>query len=248
MMRTTLSLALIIVLALGAAAAPCAAGTEPGVAPDRVLIVGATRGTGLETARLLLEKNIPVVAFARPTSDLGGLEALGVDIITGDALVPADLQRAVDAGPWRVIVTTLGCYKCENPPDFEGNRNLFDAMRGSATQRVVLISTVGANESRAATMWWVEWILSDVIEMKEQAEDYLRATDLDYTIVRPGGLTEAAPTGDGILTEDPTRMGMIARPDLAELIVKIVEDESTIGKTYTAIDANKHWFWDLYGD
>jgi len=247
-MRRSVSLTLVVGLALSAAAAPPAAETNPVAAPDRVLIVGATRGTGLETARLLLDKNIPVVAFARPTSDLSGLQSLGVDIITGDAMVGTDLERAIEQGPWRAVVTTLGCYKCENPPDYEGNRNLFDAMQGSSTRRVVLISTVGANESRAATMWWVEWILSDVIEMKERAEDHLLASGLDHTIVRPGGLTDAAPTGDGILTEDPTRMGMISRPDLAGLIVQIVADDSTVGKTYTAIDKNKHWLWDLYGD
>ena len=217
-------------------------------ANDRVLIVGATRGTGLETAQLLLDKAIPVVAFARPTSDLSQLQKLNIDMITGDAMVPADLDAAIQQGPWRAVVTTLSCYKCENPPDYEGNRNLFDAMTESTSQRVILISTIGAGESAAATPWIVEWILKDPIALKEQAEAHLQASDLDYTIIRPGGLTEAQPTGDGILTEDPTRMGMISRPDLAELIVAVIEDDTTIGKTYTAIDKNKHWLWDMYGD
>lgn len=43
-------------------------------------------------------------------------------------------------------------------------------------------------------------------------------------------------------------MGMISRPDLAELIVTVIEDDTTIGKTYTAIDKNKHWLWDMWGD
>jgi len=215
---------------------------------DHVLIVGATRNTGLETARLLLAKGIPVVAFARPTSDLSALQALNVDVITGDAMVAADLETAIAQGPWRAVVSTLGCYKCDNPPDYEGNRNLFDAMQGSTSRRVILISTVGAGDSAAATQWWVEWILKDVIDMKARAEAHLISSGLDYTILRPGGLTEAKPTGDGILTEDPTRMGMISRPDLAGLIVDVVEDDATIGKTYTAIDSEKHWLWDLYGD
>ena len=225
---------------------PLAANVIP--ANDRVLIVGATRGTGLETAQLLLDKAIPVVAFARPTSDLSQLQKLNIDMITGDAMVPADLDAAIQQGPWRAVVTTLSCYKCENPPDYEGNRNLFDAMTESTSQRVILISTIGAGESAAATPWIVEWILKDPIALKEQAEAHLQASDLDYTIIRPRGLTEAQPTGDGILTEDPTRMGMISRPDLAELIVAVIEDDTTIGKTYTAIDKNKHWLWDMYGD
>ncbi|MDJ0926928.1 MAG: SDR family oxidoreductase [Gammaproteobacteria bacterium] len=226
-------------------------GTQPAStesAADRILIVGATRNTGLEVTRLLVERGTPVVAFARPTSNLEALRALNVEIITGDALIPGDLQRAIDQGPWRVVVTTLSCYRCDNPPDYEGNKNLVDAMRNSASRRLILISTVGANESAAATPWIVEWILKEPIAQKEQAENYLLASELDFTIIRPGGLTEAQPTGDGILTEDPTRMGMISRPDLAGLIVDVIDDDATIGKTYTAIDKNKHWLWDMYGD
>lgn len=237
------ALAIGLTTAVGSGAQPAdSAGGLP------VLIVGATRHTGLETARLLVGKGIPVVAVARATSDLSGLRALDVDIITGDAMVPADMEAAIARGPWRAVITTLGCYKCDDPPDYEGNRNLFDAMVGSASRRVILISSIGVGDSAAATPWIVEWILSDVLELKAQAEAHLLATDLDYTIIRPGGLTEASPTGDGILTDDPTRMGMISRPDLAELIVAVVEDDATIGKIYTAIDAKKHWLWDMYGD
>lgn len=242
-----------IVLSIFAAAAPPIFSDEvpsgtAGVGNSPVLIVGATRGTGLETAKLLVEKGIPTVAFARPTSDVSQLEALSVDVISGDALRPADLEAAIAHGPWRAIVTTLSCFGCENPPDYEGNRNLFDAMKQSESRRVILISTVGVGESAAATPWIVEWILKDSISLKAKAEAHLVDSELDYTIIRPGGLTEAKPTGDGILTEDPTRMGMISRPDLAELIVAVIEDDSTIGKIYTAIDSKKHWLWDMYGD
>jgi nucleoside-diphosphate-sugar epimerase len=221
---------------------------DAATAHDRVLIVGATRGTGLETVKLLLEKGIPTVAFARPTSDLSQLEALSVEVISGDAMQQADLEAAIALGPWRAIVTTLSCFGCENPPDYVGNRNLFDAMKGSDSRRVILISTVGVGESAAATPWIVEWILKDPIALKAKAEAHLVDSGLDYTIIRPGGLTEAKPTGNGILTEDPSRMGMIARPDLAELIVAVIEDDATIGKIYTAIDKDKHWLWDMYGD
>ena len=68
-------------LSLPVAADTIALVQAPAADAARVLVVGATRGTGLETVRLLIEKEIPVVAFARPTSDLGALEALNVDII-----------------------------------------------------------------------------------------------------------------------------------------------------------------------
>jgi NAD(P)-dependent dehydrogenase (short-subunit alcohol dehydrogenase family) len=217
------------------AAAPSA--QQPAADSARVLVVGATRGTGLETVRLLIDKDIPVVAFARPASDLSALEALQVDIIAGDALVAADMTHAIEQGPWRAVVTTLGCNRCDNPPDFEGNRNLFDAMASSTSRRVVMISTIGAGDSKPALPWFVRWILRGPIALKEQAEAHLVASGLDYTIIRPGNLDSDPASGQGLLVEDPTRGGSISRADLAILIVSAIENDATIGKTYNALSA-----------
>jgi nucleoside-diphosphate-sugar epimerase len=250
MPRRTACLAIAVAMALAGPAMAQVPSGAPAIADSRqtVLVVGATRGTGLETVRELLKRGVPVAALARPSSDLTALQELAVPIIPGDALVPADLARAMASGPWRAVITSLGCADCANPPDFVGNRNLFDAMRASDTRRVILVSSIGVGESRAATPWIVEWILADVLELKELAEADLRRGGLDYTIVRPGGLTNASPTGNGVLTEDPTRMGIIARPDLAGLVVDVALDDGTIGRTFTALDGKKHWLWDMYGD
>jgi hypothetical protein len=217
------------------AAEPAAPARETAVDSTRVLVVGATRGTGLETVRLLINKDILVVAFARPTSDLSALEALHVDIIAGDALVAADVMNAIEQGPWRAVVTTLGCNRCDNPPDFEGNRNLFDAMADSTSRRVVMISTIGAGDSKPALPWFVRWILRGPIALKEQAEAHLVASGLDYTIIRPGNLDSDEASGRGVLVEDPTHGGSISRADLAILIVSAIENDATIGKTYNAL-------------
>ena len=60
--------------------------------------------------------------------------------------------------------------------------------------------------------------------MKTRAEDYLQATGLPYTIIRPGGLKDGEPTGNAVLTEDPMAMGIVTRRDLAQLIVAALDD------------------------
>jgi uncharacterized protein YbjT (DUF2867 family) len=86
--------------------------------------------------------------------------------------------------------------------------------------------------------------LSKVIPLKTQAEDHLKASGLDYTIIRPGGLPPGIGTGGGILSEDPTTMGFIVRSDLARLILGVLDDPRTIGKTLAAVDPALESPWD----
>ena len=79
--------------------------------------------------------------------------------------------------------------------------------------------------------------LSKVLPQKTAAEEHLRATVPGYTIIRPGGLPPGVvPTGRGILSEDVSTMGFIKRPDLARLVVGVLYDDRTIGKTLAAVD------------
>ena len=134
------------------------------------------------------------------------------------------------------VVSTLGCRKCDAPPDYIGNRNVIDAASAAGVRHVVLVSTIGAGDSADAMPFFVKVFLRDRIDRKTQAENHLRASDLDFTIVRPGGLKDGEPTGHSILTTDPSVMGFIRRADLARLLVGVLDDPNTFGKTYSALD------------
>jgi uncharacterized protein YbjT (DUF2867 family) len=211
-----------------------------------VLIFGGTRNTGLELARLLRARGDTVTVFVRPTSDTSDLDALDARLVVGDALNPEDVTAALESARYTAIVTTLGCYRCEAPPDFVGNRNVFDAADRAGVRRVVMVSTIGAGDSADAPPWIARWFLKDVMALKTQAEEHLQALDLDYTIVRPGGLKTAPPTGNGELTADAKAMGIITRADLAGLLLDCLDDESTAGHAYTARDTEMQWPWDMW--
>jgi uncharacterized protein YbjT (DUF2867 family) len=157
-----------------------------------------------------------------------------------------DVDAAFAQGPYRAVVSTLGCFRCDQPPDYIGNKNIFDAAVASGNRRVIMISTVGAGDSKDTIPWIVGWMLEDVIALKQRAEQSLINSGLDYTIVRPGGLKDGDPTGLGILTEDPETMGVIVRADLAGLLVQCIDDDQTVGKIYTAKDAEMTWPWDIF--
>ena len=66
-------------------------------AAETVLVFGGNRATGLETVKALVAKKDNVTVVVRPSADVTDLKALGVTMITGDVLQPADVQDGADA-------------------------------------------------------------------------------------------------------------------------------------------------------
>lgn len=215
-----------------------------------VLVIGGTRGTGLEVVRLLRARGDDVLVLVRPASDASAAEALGARIFRGDALNPPDLAAALAAvppgGQVRAIVSTLGTTSLDGPrPDFDGNRNAVDAARMAGVGRFVLVTVIGAGESRQAAPAVARYFLRNVIPEKTKAEDYLKTSGLDYTIIRPGGLLDKEPQGRAYLTEDTRAMSWIRRADLAALTVQALDDPRAIGKVYHAFDPDRTRFWSI---
>jgi len=130
------------------------------------------------------------------------------------------------------------------PPDYIANANVFDAAAATGINRVIMISTIGAGDSYEAAPVISRLALAKLLPLKTQAEDHLRASGLDFTIIRPGGLPPGTGTGGGILSEDNKTMGFINRQDLAPLVVGVLDDDRTISKTLAAIDPARTAPWD----
>lgn len=215
-----------------------------------VLVIGGTRATGLEIVRVLRARGDDVVVLARPSSDASAAESLGARIVRGDAMNPPDLAAALAAVPeggrFRAIVSTLGATSLDGPrPDFDGNRNAVDAARLAGVTRFVLVTVIGAGESLEAAPAIARYFLRKVIPEKTKAEDYLKTSGLDYTIIRPGGLLDKEPQGRAFLTEDTRAMSWIRRADLAVLAVQALDDPRAIGKVYHAFDPERTRFWSI---
>jgi len=201
-----------------------------------VLVFGATGKLGTEIVKDLREHGDEGTAFVRASSDRSALEPLGVDFAVGDVLDPASVQAAFAAGSFDAAIVTIAELSV---PDLDraGNINVADAAGTAGVQRVIMISTVGAGDSLEAAPLISRLALAKVLPQKTAAEAHFRASGLDWTIVRPGGLPPGVvPTGRGLLSEDPATMGFIKRPDLARLVVGVLYDDRTIGKTLAAVD------------
>jgi uncharacterized protein YbjT (DUF2867 family) len=238
---------------------------------DTILIVGGTKGTGLEIVKQLVARKQPVVVTVRASSNTEALEALGVETVVMDALDPEQVRAAVSQRPYAAIVSTLGTSSRDLPsrqntlqglikgqtrmdpnkrPDFIGNRHVIDAAVEAGIRRFIFITVIGAGDSAQGLPWLARRGHDEVIPLKTQAEDHLRRSGLDYTIIRPGGLgpRNLAATGTAKLTEDPEAFSYMGRTDLAFLTLDSLGDSRTIGKTYTAYDPSRRYLWRLFID
>ncbi len=248
LVAVVVALVLFVVLSLRADLPPTQDRLEPALRTTAdpaaaYLVFGGTRNAGLEVVKLLRARGDAVTAFVRPTSDRSALDTLGVSYAEGDAINLADVRAAFATGNYRAAINTIGCFRCEPPPDFLAARNIADAAQEAGVSRVILITTIGVGESSDAAPWLSNFFLRGIIPLKTQAEEHLRASGLDYTIIRPGGLGRGAATQQGFLSEDTGTMGFIDRAELARLIVGAADDERTIRKTYAAVDAGKKSPW-----
>ena len=134
------------------------------------------------------------------------------------------------------MINTVGGKRGEPRPDYHGTRNLVDAARAAGVQRHLMVTAIGSGDSRSAVGPKVLQFLGPVLEEKTLGENYLMASGLDYTILRPGGMNNNPASGTAIRTEDRSVMGVISRADLARLVVECLDDPLTIGKVFHAID------------
>lgn len=209
---------------------------------DGILLFGATRATGFEVARLLAGRGEPVTAVVRPGSDGAPLRELGVTVLAGDIMDPASVRAAFDSGRFRAVISTVGGRRGEQPrPDLEGIRHVIAAAQEAGVPRMLMVTMIGAGDSASAVAPKVHEMLGEAMAAKTAAEELLAASGLDYTILRPGGMTSDPATGTAILSDDHQRMGVITRADLAALLVRCLDDPAASGRIWHAVDPEIRW-------
>src|SRR5947207_5260469 len=113
---------------------------------DTIFVTGATGLAGANVCKLLVERGDSVRALARALADTEPLDALGVEIISGDITDPHDVRRAATGADAAIHSAALLGGASQHLPDFEavnvqGTRHVLDAAEALGMRRVVAVST-----------------------------------------------------------------------------------------------------------
>jgi uncharacterized protein YbjT (DUF2867 family) len=202
----------------------------------RILVVGASQGTGALAVRAALDKGYEATAFARTPEKLV-LQHERLRKVVGDFQKAESLEAAMP-GHDAVIITALAGLKPfkENPNWFSrGTGYVIEAMKKAGTRRLVILSAMGVAESRPllnpiARILLADFILRPAFEDHARQEAQVRASGLDWVIARPGMLTNrpARHKYKKKITLDPVPSS-IARADVADFLVDACVSPSWVG-------------------
>jgi len=207
----------------------------------KVLIIGASRGIGLETVKAALLAGHNVRALARSAARIP-IQNPGLDRVAGNALDSSAIRSNLDGVD--VVVQTLGVDVAprsifERTTLFsQSTRIIVDAMKAAGVKRLIAVTGLGAGNSRGHGGIIYDSVvfpllLKRVYDDKDVQEWIIKSSGLDWTIVRPGLLTNRPATGHyRILTAaGDWRFGTISRADVADFIVRQIDDRKLIGTT-----------------
>jgi putative NADH-flavin reductase len=199
----------------------------------RLLIFGATGGTGRELVRQALDRGHAVTAFARDPSALDRRD--GLQALAGDVLDAAAVERAVVGHD--AVLSALG-NPATNPGNVrsEGTRNIVRAMERFGPARFIGQSTIGIGDTRSLMprryrYFLVPLLLRRTFAEHERQETIMRSSNLDWTIVRAGALTDGERTGRYRHGFPPTARSIaykVTRADVADFTLRLLSDTASL--------------------
>jgi putative NADH-flavin reductase len=199
----------------------------------KVIVFGATGGTGRALLDQALGAGHDVTAFVRDPAALDGLDAR-IRVIAGDALEASSVADAVAGHD--AVLSALGTRPWRHVDICSGGiRSIVPAMRGAGIRRVVALSSLGVGDSwsqmSTAMRIGSRLLLSRAFRDKAAMEHQLRETDLEWVIPRPALLTDGKPRGVWRAADDGSiHGGKIARADVAAFMLAQLSSDTWLRK------------------
>jgi uncharacterized protein YbjT (DUF2867 family) len=212
--------------------------------PRAILVIGGTRGTGLLVARVLRERGQFVRVLARDPKRAASLFDSSVEIIAGDLTQPETLPPVVQEA--RHVIVTAGCRSgypvCEKrvkEVEFDGVLNaLAAAKQVRFSGRLLYMTSSGVMTENLATHCLNLW-KGNTLLWRRRVEDEIRASGVDYTIIRAGMLLNRPGGQHAIeITQQLLPLALryrIARADVARVLVAALDHPKTSRTTFETV-------------
>ena len=203
----------------------------------KLIIFGSTGSTGRQVVGQALEHGHDVTAFARSPEKLDQKHEK-LQVIKGDVLDFTSVERAIQGQD--VVLCTLGMPPMDKSNlRAKGTKNIIRAMETTGVNRLICQSTTGVGDSRDLMPFLVKYLIVPLILRRawadhENQENYIKESQLKWTIVRPTALTDGGHTGSyqhGFTADNKKVTNKISRADTADFMLKQLADVTYLHKT-----------------
>ena len=202
-----------------------------------VVVAGGHGKIGLRVLRLLAERGDRARGLIRKPEEAADLEAVGAEPVLADLEQLDDLSPYVEGAD--AVVFAAGAGPGSGPErkrtvDYGGAVKLIDAAKKAGVERYLIVSSIGAHDPNSGGEQ-----MRPYLEAKAEADQALVASGLDYTVVRPGSLTDGAGTGGVELHTDFGHRGPIPRDDVAAILLACLDMPETAGLIFEAFSGSE---------
>src|SRR5918998_3495408 len=202
----------------------------------KVLVAGAHGKTTRRLVRMLTEDGHQVRGLVRREEQMPDVEADGAEPVLVDLEaeeVEGAIGRAMEGCDAVIFAAGAGPGSGaarKETMDYGGAAKLVEAAEERGVGRYLMLSSMGAGDLEAGSE-----AMRPYLRAKARADERLRDSGLDYTIVRPGRLTDEEGTGRVEAAEHLGRRGEIPREDVAHTLAAALENPNTSGKTFEVL-------------
>ncbi|WP_226038164.1 SDR family oxidoreductase [Aquibacillus saliphilus] len=195
-----------------------------------VLVIGANGKVGKHIVQKLLDSDHQPIAMIRDTDQIPFFEEMGAKTVLGD--LESDFSNAffnVDA-----VIFAAGSGPNTGADktiiiDQEGAIKSVNLAKQYDVKQFIMLSSIKADQPESVNE------MKHYLFAKHRADEYLKDSGLNYTIIRPGGLTNEAGTGKVQMQEHIDGFGMIPREDVAATIVHLLSVPKARNKSFDLI-------------
>ncbi len=195
-----------------------------------VAIAGGHGKIGMLLGALLIGQGDRVLGLIRDPAQADDLREIEVQPVVCDLEGDDDVAAAVGGAEAVVFAAGAGAgsgVERKRTMDLEGAVKLIEAAKETGIRRYVIVSSMGADDPPAEG----GDVFGEYLRAKAGADQALSSSGLDYTIVRPGRLTDDPPTGLVTIGDD-FELRQVPRGDVAATLAAVLHADNTIGKTF----------------
>jgi uncharacterized protein YbjT (DUF2867 family) len=197
-----------------------------------VVIAGGHGQIGLRLGRLLAERGDRARGLIRKPEYEDDLRAAGIEPVLCDLEGGADVAAAIDGADAVVFAAGAGSGSGTDRKwtvDYAGAAKLIVAALAKGVRRYVMVSAMGAGSPPSG-----DEVFAIYLRAKARADEELQASALDWTVVRPGRLTDEPGSGR-IAAASSVERGEIARDDVAATLLAVLDEPATIGAAFELV-------------